>query len=235
MTRAERFKLSIAVMRQTAQVVAGRMRLAQGKLPAGAEDIDVREFVPPDSRLAREVEAACAEQPELLIGHSYRAWIYGLALAAVDRAPLDRELFYCAALVHDWGIAVPVPGEDFVIRGADRALECARNAELDPLSADLIADGICGHETPGATIEHDGAIAYYVQHGAMVDVVGIRAWDIAPRNIENVLQRHPREADFKRQAQKLVKNEAIAVPKGRFGLLDRYGMTRSIALAPFES
>ncbi|OHU63615.1 hypothetical protein [Mycobacteroides chelonae] len=235
LTRSERLKLSVAVMRQAAQVIAGRIRLAQGKLPAGAENIDVRDFVPPDSHLACEVEAACAEQPALLIGHSYRSWIYGLALAAVDRTPLDRELFYCAALVHDWGIAVPVPGEDFVIRGADRALECAWNANVDVDLAAQIADGICGHETPGATIERDGAIAYYVQHGAMADVGGIRVWDIAPHNIENVLKRYPREPDFKRQAQTIIKNEAIAVPEGRFALLYRYGMARSIALAPFDN
>jgi hypothetical protein len=62
------------------------------------------------SRLAREAEAACAEQTDLIAAHSYRTWMFGTALA---REELDRELFYCAALVHDWGATKPVAGEDF--------------------------------------------------------------------------------------------------------------------------
>jgi len=72
----------------------GRAKLVLGRLPAGAGDIDVTAFVPPDSRLAREAEAACAEQPTVIAAHSYRTWMYGLALAAVNGAQLDRELFY---------------------------------------------------------------------------------------------------------------------------------------------
>jgi hypothetical protein len=29
--------------------------------------------------LAREAEAACAEQPPAIAGHAYRTWMYGLA------------------------------------------------------------------------------------------------------------------------------------------------------------
>ncbi|MEK6326999.1 MAG: hypothetical protein AABM66_05650 [Actinomycetota bacterium] len=54
----------------------------------------MRTFEPPDSRLARDAERACAEQPDSIAQHSYRTWMFGLALAAVDRVELDRELFY---------------------------------------------------------------------------------------------------------------------------------------------
>jgi hypothetical protein len=235
LTAAERRRLIGAIAVGQAVNIVGRVKLALGRLPDDASSIDVRDFEPPDSRLAREAEAACAEQLDLIAAHSYRTWMWGMALATLDREQLDRELFYCAALVHDWGATVPVPGEDFTIRGAERALACAQAAGIDPARADLIADGICCHTTPGATVKRDGAIAYYVQYGAMVDGAGLRAWDVAPHNIAEVLRRHPRGPGFKRGLSDTIKDEARAVPGGRFGLLRRCGMTLAVRMAPFDS
>lgn len=235
LTPTERRRLIGAIAVSQAVNVVGRVKLALGRLPHGAGSIDVRDFEPPDSRLAREAEAACAEQSDLIAAHSYRTWMWGMALATLDREQLERELFYCAALIHDWGTTVTVPGEDFTIRGAERALACAAAAGVDAPRADLIADGICCHTTPGATVKRDGAIAYYVQYGAMVDGAGLRAWDIAPHNIAEVLRRHPRGPGFKRGLSDVIRDEARAVPRGRFGLLRRCGMTLAVRMAPFDS
>ena len=235
LTTAERRRLLGAIAVSQAANVVGRVKLALGRLPAGASAIDVRNFVPPDSRLAREAEAACAEQTDLIAAHSYRTWMFGTALAILDREELDRELFYCAALVHDWGATNLVAGEDFTLRGAERALACAGAAGIDPAQADRIADGICCHTTPGVTVQRDGAIAYYVQYGAMVDGAGLRAWDIASENVREVLRRYPRGHGFKTGLIDIVTAEARAVPRGRFGLLYRCGMTLAVRLAPFET
>src|ERR1700756_2495643 len=235
LTAAERRHLLGAIAVTQAVNVFGRVKLALGRLPDGASSIDVREFEPPDSRLAREAEAACAEQLDLIVRHPYRTWMWGTALAKLDRKQLDPELFYCAALVHDWGATVPVPGEDFTIRGAERALACARAAGTDPVRADLIADGICCHTTPGVTVERDGPIAYYVQYGAMVDGAGLRSWDVASHNIEEVLRRPPRGPGFKHGLSETIRAEARAVPGGRFGLARRCGMTLAVQMAPFDS
>jgi hypothetical protein len=122
LTGAERRRLLVAIAIGQFENLAGRVKLTLGRLPDSARDIDVRLFEPPDSRLAPEAEAACVEQPEAIAGHSYRTWMYGLALAALDGATLDRELFYCASLVHDFGISPSVAGRDFTLGGADRAL-----------------------------------------------------------------------------------------------------------------
>ena len=85
------------------------------------------------------------------------------------------------------------------------------------------------------TVKRDGAIAYYVQYGAMVDGAGLRAWDVAPHNIAEVLRRHPRGPGFKRGLSDTIKDEARAVPGGRFALLLRCGMTLAVRMAPFDS
>ena len=111
LTSAERRRLLGEIAKGQAVNLAGRVKLALGRLPAGAAEIDASSFAPPDSKLAREAEEACAEQPAFVAGHSYRTWMFGLALAALDRSDLDPELFYCAALLHDHGIAEPQPGQ----------------------------------------------------------------------------------------------------------------------------
>ena len=233
LTRAERRRLLGEIAKGQAINLVGRVRLATGRLPRGARDVDVRGFEPPDSALAREAEEACAEQPAPVIGHSYRTWLFGLALSAVDRTELDRELFYAAALLHDHGIAPSVPGQDFTIRSAERATACAQAAGLDAQAGEAIGDAICAHATPGVTLRRDGALGCYVQWGAMVDVAGLRAWDITKENREAVVRAHPRPG-FKREIADLVRAESRAVPNGRFALLARCGFTLAIRMAPYK-
>jgi hypothetical protein len=232
LTRAERRRLLAAVALGQWENVLGRARLALGRVPAAAAAIDVRTFEPPDSLLAREAEQACAEQPQAIVGHSYRTWLFGRALAALDRSELDDELFYSAALVHDFGIAQPQRERDFTLASAERVLACAAGASIESGRAELLADAICVHATPGISIEHDGALGCYLQWGAMVDGAGLRVWDIAAANVSEVMRRYPR-VDFKRQLVELMRAEAAAVPGGRFGLLVRCGLPLAVRLAPF--
>jgi hypothetical protein len=234
LTGRERRRLLAALAVGQVENVIGRARLALGRLPDGAGEIDVTSFVPPDSRLAREAQEACAEQPPAVAAHSYRTWMYGLALAVLDAAELDRELFYCASLVHDFGIAASVPGRDFTLGGADRALACATNAGVSHADAERIADAICVHTTPGISIDRDGSLGCYVQWGAMVDGAGLRLWDVSRDNVAAVLEAYPRGAGFKRELAALMRTEAAAVPGGRFALLARCGVPLAVRMAPFD-
>jgi hypothetical protein len=232
LTRSERRRLFAAIALGQWENTLGRAKLALGKLPAGAAAIDVKTFEPPDSQFAREAEQACAEQPAAIIGHSYRTWLFGRALAALDSCELDDELFYCGALVHDFGIAQPSPDRDFTLASVERMLACATGAGVPGERSDALADAICVHTTPGVTLEQDGSLGCYLQWGAMVDGAGLRLWDIARANVEEVIRRHPRP-DFKRQLVELMRAEAAAVPGGRFGLLVRCGVPLAVRLAPF--
>ena len=230
----ERSRLLAAVALGQWENAVGRAKLALGRLPAGAAGVDLDAFTVPDSRFAREAEEACAELPAALVGHSYRTWLFGRALAAVDRAELDAELFYCGSLLHDYGIAKPTPGRDFTLASADQTLAAASAAEVGSHRAEAVADAICVHTTPGVTVERDGALGAYIQWGAMVDAAGLRMWDLLPANVEEVLRRHPRPG-FKRELIAMMRAEAAAVPGGRFDLLVRCGVPLAVRMAPFES
>jgi hypothetical protein len=231
---AERRRLIAKIAVAQVENVIGRMRLAAGRRAHAAQHVDIRSLVAPDSPLAREAEQACSEQPVAVAAHSYRTWMFGTALASLDRHTLDPELFYCASLVHDYGIVPPVPGRDFTLGGAERALACCASAGVSEEHAQLIADAICVHPTPGIDVARDGALGCYVQWGAMVDGAGLRLWDISRANEQATLNAHPRGPDFKRELTSLIKAEATAVPGGRFDLLVRLGMPLAVRLAPFR-
>lgn len=234
LTGGERRRLLGEIAKGQAENLLGRAKLALRRLPAGARDVDARDFEPPDSRLARDAEAACAEQPESIVGHSYRTWMFGLALAAVDEVELDRELFYCASLLHDFGIAQPTVGRDFTLGGAERTMECAAGAGLPSERGETMADAICVHATPGVCVDRDGPLGCYIQWGAMVDGAGLRIWDIAPVNVQEIVRRHPRGQGFKGELASMMRAEAAAVPGGRFALLARCGAPLAVRFAPFD-
>lgn len=234
LTARERGRLLAAIALGQWENVLGRAKLALGRLPPGATRVDLETFSVPDSRFAREAEQACAELPAALVGHSYRTWLFGRALAAVDGSELDVELFYCGSLLHDHGIAQPTPGRDFTLASADRTLLCAASAGVSDEHGQTLADAICVHTTPGVSVERDGALGCYLQWGAMVDGAGLRIWDVAPANVTEVLRRYPR-GDFKRELVVMMRAEAAAVPHGRFGLLVRCGVPLAVRMAPFAA
>jgi hypothetical protein len=234
LSSGERRRLLGEIAKGQAENLLGRVKLALGRLPAGARVVDVRTLEPPDSRLARDAEAACAEQPDSITAHSYRTWMFGLALAAVDQVELDRELFYCASLLHDYGIAEPTPGRDFTLGGAERTIDCATEAGIESERGEVMADAICVHTTPGVRVDRDGPLGCYIQWGAMVDGGGLRIWDIAPGNVKEILRRHPRGSGFKGELASMMRAEAEAVPGGRFSLLVRCGVPLAVRFAPFD-
>jgi hypothetical protein len=160
--------------------------------------------------------------------------LFGHALAAVDGSELDDELFYCGALLHDYGIVNPTANRDFTLGSADRMFACAQAAGVDDQRADLLADGICVHATPGIQVDADGAMGCYLQWGAMADGAGLRIWDVTSGNVADTLRRYPR-GDFKRELVSMIRAEAAAVPAGRMGLLVRCGLPLAVRLAPFDS
>lgn len=233
LTPRERRRLFGEIVRGQAAYLAGRLKLATGRIAPGAADISVADFSPPDSAFARSAEEACREQTPGVFGHSHRTWLYGAALAALDRNEVDPELFYVSSLLHDHGIVEPVAGEDFTLRGGERAARCGRETGAPEESTEAIADAITAHATPGATIERDGALGFYVQAGAMLDLGGLRAEDVSDAFREEAGRLHPRRG-VTAEITAMVRAEARAVPAGRFALLHRCGLVPLIKLAPFK-
>lgn len=219
-------------MRAQGGYVASRIRYATGRVPAGARALELADFSPPDSRLARLAEEAADEQSPAVRGHGYRTWGFGCALAALDGAAPDPEQFYVAALLHDYGCDSLTAGEDFVLRSAARAAQCAEEAGSPELGA-AIGDAISVHPTVGITVAHDGAEGFYVQAGASLDLAGARCADLSRAFIAQVHDAHPR-GDVTAAFIDIIDGEAAANPHGRFAQLRRCGFTLLLRVNPIE-
>jgi hypothetical protein len=233
LTAAERRRLLGSIAAGLGFYAAGRIRAATGRVPPGAHDLSAAALAPPDSRLARTAEAACREQPEAVIGHGYRTWMFGAGLATLDGLMLDMELFYVASLLHDYGLSRAVDGEDFTLRSVERLQRCADEAGLAPATVDEAADAITVRAGPGVTVERDGALGVYVQAGAMFDLAGMRIGDLSRAYRDDVINAHPR-AGVTADILTRIRAEASANPDGRMALLRRCGLPMLLRLNPIR-
>ena len=219
LTGAQRRRLAAAIAVRQAHNIASQVKLRLGRAPRGADQMPAI----PDSAFARDAQEACDELPPPIRAHSYRTWAFGWALAALDGhvGELEPEAFWCASLLHDFGLTHVVPDEDFTIRGADAAIACADRHGRD--DGEWIGDGITAHATPGVSVERDGPLGTYVQAGALLDLGGLRLWDASPALLRQVAERWTPG-----DVVPYVVAEAHAVPKGRFALMRRCGMTAAM-------
>jgi hypothetical protein len=230
LTRRERLGLVPAILATHRTLLVSQARLLGGRRPRALDGV-VLPAAPPDSALCRAAEAACASAlPASLVGHSARTWWYGRLLAGLDGIDVDPELAFAAALLHDVGLASAVPREDFTLRGARLAQALLEEAGASLADARAVADAISVHTQPGIDRDRDGALGTYLQAGAMLDLVGLRADEVPRSTVEAVLARHPREDLAERMAAG-VRAEARAVPHGRFALIRRSGFLPAIRVA----
>ena len=188
----------------------------------------------PDSKLVRLAEEAALEQSAELLGLGYRSALFARALAHIDQRPADPELLHVCGLLHDVGLMKAVAGEDFTLRSAAVARQCACDAQQADTVGDQIADALIVHATIGVTPAKDGVLGAYTQYGAMVDLTGLRLAHLPKAFVVEVLSAHPRGA-FKAEILRRLDQEARAVPGGRFAFARQVGFGAAIRAAPFAS
>jgi hypothetical protein len=231
LTTRERLAFLGPIARTTAAYVAGRLRLALGRRGSGR--LDLERLVLPDSKLARLAEQECRETlSPTMMNHSYRTIVFGLALADLDHPQLDAEQLYVASLLHDIELERPQAGFCFAVRGGHRARELCERAGVDDTTAWTVSEAITAHITPGVDPEL-GPLAPAIAGGAMVDLLGMRLWDLDQGFVDAVIARHPRLGCTKHLAA-CWRAEASAVPQGRAAALERMAMfSLFVRLAPY--
>ena len=188
----------------------------------------------PDSRLIRLAEEAALDQGQVLLAHGYRSALFGRALAHIDGITADPELLHICGLLHDVGIVKAITGEDFTLRSAAVARQCAHAAGEPAVVGDHLADALIVHTTIGIRPDRDGALGAYTQFGAMVDLAGLRLSHLPRSFVAQVLADHPR-GPFKREILRRLDLEARALPGSRFDFVRKVGFGLAVRQAPFAS
>ena len=232
LTARERRSLLPAIAKTFGKFSADRLRLALGMNPR--HSLSPTELWPkaPDSALCREAEREGRDlQSSPVLQHGYRTWVFGSALARIDGADLEPELFYSSALLHDLGLEHIEPNRCFTHRSAQSARDAALRAGMPEHRALPMMDGIGMHITPGLRLE-DGVIGFYIQAGAMADLAGVRTWEL-PKDLRGrARQTYPHE-DAHELLAGCWQAETRAVPQGRAKLAERYGaFSKIVRLLP---
>jgi hypothetical protein len=234
LSNAERLRFLVPILRTTAAYTTGRLRMLLGLRPARVGTLDLERLVLPDTKLVADAMAACRETlTPPMQNHSLRTFAFGLALANLDRVHLDIESFYVASLLHDIALETPTPKRCFAVVGAERALAIAKGAGADDAQAHAIAEGISMHVTPGVGFEI-GPIGPMLSAGALLDLAGVRLWDLDSGFAQAAEERHPRLA-MKRHLTACWSAEARAVPGGRAAFIARWAaFGLFVRLAPYR-
>jgi hypothetical protein len=234
-----RDQLAYAATGVRAQLAANADRVA-ARLGIGRDDlarIDFTALEAPDTAAAREAESVCDELPAAVRHHSYRSYLWAIALASRDGRSYDAEMAYCAALLHDAGLPAAAEQGDaqcFTLRCADVAAGVAERAGWSRARNERLQEAITLHLNAAVPEGPYGVEASLVNRGIALDVVGAYLWRIDPETVRAVLERHPRQ-DFKREIKAYLRANAACVPRGRVRFAFRYGgFGRLIDAAGFD-
>jgi len=182
-------------------------------------------------REGRRAGGADVLSPHVL-EHSYRTYLFGLTLAAIDGKGVDEELGYVSSCCTTCIWSTPTPGRCFAVvgraRGALRAGPWRR-----PGARRTIGAAIAGHIHPGASDDMSDP-AGFVSGGAFVDVAGVRLEQMDPAFVARLLERHPR-LEFKRHLLKAWADERKGCQRAARKWLTRYAaFPLLVRMAPFE-
>jgi hypothetical protein len=215
-------------------IATQRTLLVQRMSPRRKAQRDLSEamLVPDTALVAEAVDVARTQCPEIL-GHAYRTAVFARALALIDGADVDPELLVVSGLLHDIGLESPVVGEDFTWRSAVAAADVAARAGRSD-AAPSLQDAIVVHTTVGIDPVRDGALGFYTQAGAMVDLVGLRERHLPHDLVTRTVTEYPRSG-LARRITRAIAAESRAVPAGRFAFLRRVGMGPAIRVAAVPS
>lgn len=210
------------------EIRAGLQRLSRVLGLQKLEQAVPEDWAIPDSALAvQAVQTASTLYPEFMLRHCFRSYCFGAILAARQQLPLDRELFFVAAMLHDLGLSdahADDPGS-FEWVGAGLAHAFCLNAEQAETTALIVHNAIALHTSIGIADRCQPEIAL-LHFGTGMDLFGMRIDEMPEEALQLVQQDYPR-AGFKAEFSPCLSHQAQQKPDSQIagavgiGILDR--------------
>ncbi|MBB1583112.1 HD domain-containing protein [Serratia sp. OS31] len=173
----------------------------------------------PDSALARQAtELVRDTESDLLFHHSSRVY-YWAALAGAERnLQVDPELLYIGCMFHDMGLTPQHCSCDkrFEVDGADAAAAFLHSHGVQQRDIDLVWTAIALHTTPGIP-QYMHPVVSLVTAGVEMDVLGIDYQKFDAELRDQVVQLHPRGAQFKEDIIQAFYDGIKSKPQTTFG------------------
>ncbi|WP_297842323.1 HD domain-containing protein [uncultured Roseibium sp.] len=158
---------------------------------------DLEGVQPPETALVRDAFDFADEVQNLdLMRHSWRTYYFGMLIGGYRKLTVDKEILFCAAILHDVGLASGRTSEPrdccFVVHGAERCQHHLVGQGHDRAKVHRIADAIGLHLNGYVSARRYGAEAHLVSRGAMCDVFGMGQRRIAQKVRKDIFARYPK-------------------------------------------
>lgn len=177
-------------------------------------------FEPPSTPMVDAARAYLLESCGTpMANHSFRTayWTLCVLYQHGEVTPTDLETTWVAALLHDVGLERPIDRGDFSSAGIavlhTLAARTRWNADQVHFASEAIATNLSLRVDP----DHSGKIAWAMNVGGAGELgFPPHRAQMHPDRISELEQLYPRTG-FRREAMRLVREEARRVPGGRFG------------------
>jgi cyanamide hydratase family protein with HD domain len=198
------------------------------------EAFGIGELTVPDSALARKaLELVRTCEPDFLLNHSMRSYLFGAAVARKLDLQYDAEVLFLASIMHDLGLAEPYDTDgSFELNGAQAARNFMLSENAAAERADRVHEAIALHSSVGVANRKD-VETRLLHFGAGVDVIGYHSEDVDPATIDAIVRAWPR-LDFKRVFTQLIEQQVAAKPNCHIAGLMGLGFAQKMAQAPFS-
>ncbi|HEX3174834.1 MAG TPA: hypothetical protein VHQ43_11530 [Solirubrobacterales bacterium] len=230
--RGERARFLAATVLRTSRSLP-RLLAARGGASGGGPDPS--QIAPPDTPFAREVVEACKDLDPMVIEHGYRSYLFGRALGHAEELECDEEALFAATMFHDYAFETMDSLSDccFTFAGAEVAARFLDASPLDAAARHGVLDAITLHLNPHVPPEQ-GSVQHLAHDGILLDVLGLRGWELDPSGIRSTFERHPRHG-FTVRGEPLLRAHGSRVRGCRAGALFRAGFGPVLRTGPWRS
>ena len=230
--RGERARFLAATVLRTSRVMP---RLVFSRTAGRGSGPDPSLLAPPDSAFAREVVDACVDLEPMVVEHGYRSYVFAQALGQVEGLECDEESLFAATMFHDYAFETMGSLTDrcFTAAGAEVAESFLAGSSLSPALHHDVLDAITLHLNPVVPSER-GAVQHLAHDGIIVDVLGLRAWELDSAGIRRTFDRHPRHG-FTVRGEPLLRAHGRRVHGCRAGALFLAGFGPALKTGPWRT
>lgn len=201
--------------------------------------LKLKDFKIPDTAIVKEAIAELEQtQSKAIIHHSWRTYIWGVAIAQKNHWQFDDESFLIASLMHDLGLVEHLEQyscECFAFESALRAESLCSKHHYPQQKTDNISEAICMHLN-GYIDENDDSLfkeVILLQKATSCDVIGTDLSKFSTTFRDEVLAAYPR-FKFNTEMCRLIAIEAQRNPKSRTALTLQVGLPLMIRMNIFK-
>ena len=207
--------------------------------PKKPQHFELKNIQIPDTSIVKEAvfELECTNN-QAIIHHSWRSYIWGVAIAQIENWQFDEESLLIASLMHDLGLVKHLEHyscQCFTFESALRSEGLCKKHHFDKYKTDNISNAICLHMN-GHLDKNNQNLSKEVlllQKATSCDVIGTDLGQLPTAFREEVLSHYPR-SNFNSTFKKLLKTESKKNPDSRTALLSKLGLPLMISMNAFK-